>query len=227
MLQGIFRGHCLVACVTIILIVVVTIGTLQTEGSTKSNPPVHPSNSPKIVQKPHLNYYETLNATINATNPELKRAYRRQVSRWHNDKVQRLGVDKQIEAKENYDRATEAYEVLTNDIRCDYDLHVMRATNVQYFQCKAQRRLDRENESARAKEAEAEETRTKRANKKTRSTNITNEKREKGKELALYTVESLMHFVVFQRHENLFIDLAAFFFHCSLMRFLLFVSLHI
>ncbi|KAI1738879.1 hypothetical protein F4680DRAFT_449675 [Xylaria scruposa] len=230
MLPGILRRHCLVLCVMITLIVVVTLGT-------NSNLPIYPSNSPKAVPKPHLNYYEILNTTIDATNSELKRAYRRQVAKWHSDKVQRLSADKQIEAKENYDLATEVYETLTSYERCDYDLHVMKVTSAQYSRCKAQERLDRKNERDRAEEAEAEakETRTEWSNEKTGSTNRTGNTNktgstkktdeERGKELALYAVGALMHFIFFERHKNIFIELVALFYHWALMRFFLYISL--
>ncbi|KAI0183216.1 hypothetical protein EV127DRAFT_475322 [Xylaria flabelliformis] len=163
-----------------------------------------------------------------ATDSQLKRAYRKQVAKWHADKVQRLGMDKQMEARANYDRATQAYEFLTGHQRCQYDRVVMGATTFQTFQCRKRlkertekERRAREEELAMAKAKKAEAERAKRANKKTgRTKNEVQVKRGAGRELIVYAVGSLIHFV-FEKHENFFNGVLEFFCHWAWLRLLL------
>ncbi|TRX98843.1 hypothetical protein FHL15_000185 [Xylaria flabelliformis] len=229
MFQYIIKRHGFVAFIIVLTLVLVTIGTVQSGAFTNSsNPPVRPRDSLSIVPTPYLSYYDILNVSMNATDSQLKRAYRKQVAKWHADKVQRLGMDKQMEARANFDRATQAYEFLTSHQRCQYDRVAMGATTFQNFQCrkrlkqrKEKERQAREEEIAIAKAAKAEAARTKRANKKTGKTKIGLQvKRGAGRELVVYAVGSLIHFV-FEKHENFFNGVFEFFCHWALLRLLL------
>lgn len=54
--------------------------------------------------------YKILEITKNATNEELKKAYRRMAVKYHPDKVAHLGDEFKISAKEKFQKVQEAYE---------------------------------------------------------------------------------------------------------------------
>lgn len=102
-----------------------------------------------------LNHYEILNATLESTDSELKRAYRRKVAKFHPDKSLRLSGKEREEAKAQYDRVVLAYEFLLTDGRCAYDRDVMNATAPELQRCfkrvaqrSQQKRRDAEREKA-------------------------------------------------------------------------------
>lgn len=67
-------------------------------------------------------YYEVLGVAKNATDDELKKAYRKTAIKWHPDKWSNESEDKQKEAEEKFKEAAEAYEVLSDpQKRARYD----------------------------------------------------------------------------------------------------------
>ena len=55
-------------------------------------------------------YYEVLGVTKGATDSEIKKAYRKMAVKFHPDKVSHLGEDFQKQAKEKFQKVSEAYE---------------------------------------------------------------------------------------------------------------------
>lgn len=69
------------------------------------------------------NYYEILGVTHNATEDEIKKAYRRLALRFHPDKNRDYPPE---EAVEKFRRISEAYEILSNtEKRRQYDMQFM------------------------------------------------------------------------------------------------------
>jgi hypothetical protein len=67
-------------------------------------------------------YYELLEVAPAATVDEIKRAFRREIARYHPDKVHHLGKEFQDIAAVKAAELTEAYKVLTDQtLRADYD----------------------------------------------------------------------------------------------------------
>ncbi|KAI0489998.1 hypothetical protein F4859DRAFT_523792 [Xylaria cf. heliscus] len=190
--------------VVLLALTVAIIGVVQGRSGTSSKP----SNSPPVRQ----NHYETLNVTIEATDSDLRRAYRKQVLKYHPDKFQRLSAAEQEEAKANFDRVTAAYDfLLSSDGRCEYDRDVMNASTSHLKQCNRRVRLRREErlkeqeaeraarraemkkaEEARRREEKAEETR--RRKEKTRRREETEPVRP-SVELATHILDSMVEFV--------------------------------
>jgi curved DNA-binding protein CbpA len=68
------------------------------------------------------NYYDLLNIEPTASAEDVKRAFRQQISRYHPDKVQHLGVEFQGLAADRAAELTEAYRVLSEPgRRAEYD----------------------------------------------------------------------------------------------------------
>ena len=67
-------------------------------------------------------YYELLELAPSAPVDEIKRAFRREIAKYHPDKVQHLGKEFQEIAAVRAAELTEAYKVLTDEtLRADYD----------------------------------------------------------------------------------------------------------
>ena len=67
-------------------------------------------------------HYELLGIGSTATTEEVKRAFRREIARYHPDKVQHLGKEFQEMAAERAAALTEAYRTLMNaELRAEYD----------------------------------------------------------------------------------------------------------
>jgi hypothetical protein len=67
-------------------------------------------------------YYEMLDVPATASTDEIKRAFRREIAKYHPDKVQHLGVEFQEIAAVRAAELTQAYKTLTDDIlRAGYD----------------------------------------------------------------------------------------------------------
>jgi hypothetical protein len=70
-------------------------------------------------------YYEMLNVGPTASADEIKRAFRREIAKYHPDKVQHLGREFQEIAAVRAAELTQAYKTLSDEsLRADYDLHV-------------------------------------------------------------------------------------------------------
>lgn len=66
--------------------------------------------------------YDVLEVAPDASHEEIKQAFRRQIARYHPDKVQHLGAEFQVLAATRASELTEAYSVLTNSLRrSEYD----------------------------------------------------------------------------------------------------------
>ncbi|RYC63658.1 hypothetical protein CHU98_g2568 [Xylaria longipes] len=185
--------------IILLTLVFVGIGEVQSGAfANSSNPPVRPFNAWKSFLKRRLNHYETLNITIDASDSDIKRGYRKQVVQWHPDKSQRLSAEKRKEAKVYFDRATEAYEFLLTDRRCQYDRDVMRATKPQLRRCfqwvKEQRKKKQQDEAV-------EKQWTRQANKKKKEKKATREGNQGPKpdsdsgELKTHVIGSLISFL--------------------------------
>lgn len=71
---------------------------------------------------PLTNYYDLLGVAPNASQEEVKRAFRQQIARYHPDKVQHLGKEFQTMAADRAAELTEAYRVLSDEgRRAEYD----------------------------------------------------------------------------------------------------------
>ena len=68
------------------------------------------------------NYYDLLSIEASAPPETIKRAFRREIARYHPDKVQHLGKEFQEMAATRAAQLTEAYRTLSNpDLRAEYD----------------------------------------------------------------------------------------------------------
>src|SRR5688572_12570495 len=68
------------------------------------------------------NYYELLELAPSAPVDEIKRAFRREIAKYHPDKVQHLGKEFQEIAAVRAAELTEAYKILSDEtLRADYD----------------------------------------------------------------------------------------------------------
>lgn len=67
-------------------------------------------------------HYDVLEVGPEASHEEIKQAFRRQIARYHPDKVQHLGAEFQVLAATRASELTEAYSILTNaQRRSEYD----------------------------------------------------------------------------------------------------------
>ncbi|KAI0432540.1 DnaJ domain-containing protein [Xylaria sp. FL1042] len=87
------------------------------------------------INNPRLSHYDVLNVSTYASDSEIKRAYRKQVLRYHPDKVQRLSAPERDNAKRKFDEFTHSYRYLLSENRCYYDLNVMKVSYEQYKAC--------------------------------------------------------------------------------------------
>jgi hypothetical protein len=70
-------------------------------------------------------YYEMLDVTPTAPAEEIKRAFRREIAKYHPDKVQHLGREFQEIAATKAAELTQAYKTLSDEsLRADYDAHL-------------------------------------------------------------------------------------------------------
>lgn len=68
------------------------------------------------------NYYELLEIPPTASADEVRKAFRRQIARYHPDKVQHLGREFQTMAADRASQLTEAYRILSDErLRAEYD----------------------------------------------------------------------------------------------------------
>jgi len=71
---------------------------------------------------PPSNYYDLLEIPPTAPVGEVRKAFRRQIARYHPDKVQHLGREFQTMAADRASQLTEAYRILSNErLRAEYD----------------------------------------------------------------------------------------------------------
>ena len=68
-----------------------------------------------IVSKDHAAYYTVLEIDENATDQEVKKAYRNMAARFHPDKVHHLGPDFQKMADEKFKAINEAYQAIKQE----------------------------------------------------------------------------------------------------------------
>ncbi|KAI1175357.1 DnaJ domain-containing protein [Nemania sp. FL0916] len=73
----------------------------------------------------NLTHYDVLNITVNASEADIKSAYRRQVLLYHPDKVKTKSEAEKAEAEAKFLQLKASLEFLTSVQRCAYDLHVM------------------------------------------------------------------------------------------------------
>ncbi|KAI2629440.1 hypothetical protein GGS21DRAFT_225446 [Xylaria nigripes] len=100
--------------------------------------------------------YATLEIEPNATDAEIRHAYRVQSRRFHPDKTARLGPDEQASARANFQRVQMSRDVLLSEARCEYDRYVMGSSLTQLRAClRLAAERDRERESV-AEETEEE-----------------------------------------------------------------------
>ena len=59
--------------------------------------------------------YETLGVSDNATEAEIKKAYRKMATKYHPDKVTHLGEDFQKFAEEKFKKVSEAYQQIKKE----------------------------------------------------------------------------------------------------------------
>ena len=70
-------------------------------------------------------YYELLGVALTASSDEIRSAFRREIARYHPDKVQHLGNEFQSIAAIRSAELTQAYKTLTDGtLRADYDARV-------------------------------------------------------------------------------------------------------
>ena len=70
-------------------------------------------------------YYEMLDVVPTASADEIKRAFRREIAKYHPDKVQHLGREFQEIAAVKAAELTQAYKTLSDEsLRADYDAHL-------------------------------------------------------------------------------------------------------
>jgi curved DNA-binding protein CbpA len=68
------------------------------------------------------NYYELLEIAVTASADEVKKAFRREIAKYHPDKVQHLGKEFQAMAADRAAELTEAYRILSDEgRRADYN----------------------------------------------------------------------------------------------------------
>lgn len=79
---------------------------------------------------PKKDYYETLGVSRNATQEEIKNAYRKLIRKYHPD----MNPDNREEAREKFKEVSEAYEVLSDaKKRQIYDLYGHEGVSAQYW----------------------------------------------------------------------------------------------
>ena len=67
---------------------------------------------PVVVKSQRKNYYKILGVEKEATDKEIKKAFRKQAMTWHPDKFSTESEDEQKRAEEKFKEIGEAYEVL-------------------------------------------------------------------------------------------------------------------
>jgi DnaJ-like protein len=81
-----------------------------------------------------MTHYDLLGLQSTATVDEIKQAFRRQIAKYHPDKVQHLGAEFQDIAAVRSAELTQAYKTLTDeDLRADYDVR-MRSAPIPHLQ---------------------------------------------------------------------------------------------
>ena len=127
---------CKIFCIiTCILVCVLCLQALwladkaQQGGSFRAGP------EPGAEEAALPDYYTILNITADATQNDIKRAYRRQMKHYHPDKVQRLDAATRQEAEEKFKLATEAYETLMTIDRCTYNNKLVKGGVTEYMNC--------------------------------------------------------------------------------------------
>ncbi|KAI8633331.1 hypothetical protein F5Y19DRAFT_296267 [Xylariaceae sp. FL1651] len=88
---------------------------------------------PSIPRPPNLTLYDILNITTNATDSDIKHAYRMQARRCHPDKVKLADA---AAATVKLRSVQAASEFLLSEKRCDYDYNVMGTDAGQLVACK-------------------------------------------------------------------------------------------
>lgn len=80
-------------------------------------------------------YYEMLDVAPTAPTDEIKRAFRREIAKYHPDKVQHLGKEFQDIAAIKAAELTQAYKILTDEtLRADYDEQLASGVETPEYQ---------------------------------------------------------------------------------------------
>lgn len=196
-----------------LLLVAITIGstlkggggvpriTLRSGGSPRSPIPV-------LTPPPRTTYYEVLGVSLDATDAELKRAFRQRVKSYHPDKSMGKEALGREMARQRFEEVRVAYEVLTSDRRCAYDWKYMKSTLAQRARC-LRRQIERDakkwgerlrdEEDKRRKELEKEEEMEEEEEEVEEDEGNENERRRrKATDMILYRIGAIHRFVVSQ-----------------------------
>ncbi|KAI1825330.1 hypothetical protein F4861DRAFT_205957 [Xylaria intraflava] len=88
-----------------------------------------------IPDQPPPTHYDVLGIFPNATDADIRRAYRVQSLRYHPDKVTYLSPAEKDAASASFEKIQAARDLLLSDARCDYDQDVRGVSPAQLLRC--------------------------------------------------------------------------------------------